>query len=116
MNVSSLAAVQAFPTWGVYCAGKAARDMFTAVGASEMAGKVCSCAALVENGERKLDARFVVQRPLVSMLNYAPGPMDTDMQASLRESDTMDEGIKVYMSNMHAEVRARGSCGGSYGG
>lgn len=28
VNVSSLAAVQGFKTWGTYCAGKAARDMY----------------------------------------------------------------------------------------
>ena len=28
VNISSLAAIQPFPTWSLYCAGKAARDMF----------------------------------------------------------------------------------------
>ena len=51
VNVSSLAAVLALPTWGVYCAGKAARDMFTSCVAEEALPvcavvilHVCACA------------------------------------------------------------------------
>lgn len=36
LNISSLAAVQAFPTMGVYCAGKAARDVVHAAAAMEL--------------------------------------------------------------------------------
>eukprot|EP01116_Phalansterium_solitarium_P002309 TRINITY_DN1224_c0_g1_i3.p1 TRINITY_DN1224_c0_g1~~TRINITY_DN1224_c0_g1_i3.p1 ORF type:complete len:264 (-),score=97.14 TRINITY_DN1224_c0_g1_i3:177-968(-) len=66
VNVSSLAAVKPFASWGVYCAGKAARDMlFRAIAeeANETAG-----------GGRQL-----------TTLNYAPGPMDTDMQRDIRD-------------------------------
>ena len=38
VNISSLAAVQPFATWGLYCAGKAARDMTSQVLAAEAAG------------------------------------------------------------------------------
>mmetsp|Transcript_18334 Transcript_18334/g.25693 ORF Transcript_18334/g.25693 Transcript_18334/m.25693 type:complete len:264 (+) Transcript_18334:41-832(+) len=63
VNLSSLAAVKPFQSWGVYCAGKAARDMLTAVIAEE-----------TEN-----------TKATIKSLNYAPGPCDTDMQKDVRE-------------------------------
>lgn len=36
VNISSLAAIQCFESWGIYCAGKAARDMYYAVLAKEL--------------------------------------------------------------------------------
>lgn len=56
VNVSSKCATEPYPTWSLYCAGKAARDMFHRVLA-------------VENMS---DAR-------VKVLNYAPGPLDTEV-------------------------------------
>ena len=41
INVSSLAAVQPFATWGVYCMGKAARDMAHANVAAEFEADPC---------------------------------------------------------------------------
>ena len=38
VNVSSLAAIQPFPSWAIYCAGKAARDMFYRILAEENKG------------------------------------------------------------------------------
>lgn len=56
VNISSLCAVQPFKSWGLYCAGKAARDMLFKVLADE--------------------------EPNILVLNYAPGPLDNEMQAS----------------------------------
>ncbi len=53
VNVSSLMALRAQETWSLYCSGKAARDMFFQVVAEEEKG--------------------------VTVLNYAPGPVLTDM-------------------------------------
>ncbi|KAJ1563030.1 hypothetical protein HK096_002053, partial [Nowakowskiella sp. JEL0078] len=75
VNVSSLAA------WGIYCAGKAARDMFHKTIAEESN----------HTGNQ-----------IVRVLNYAPGPLDTDMQTQIR--DTMPDGpIKDIYVNMHKE-------------
>lgn len=63
VNVSSSAAIKPIKFWGVYSAGKAARDMFHRVLALEQAE--------IEG---------------LKVLNYAPGPMDTDMSAQVRES------------------------------
>lgn len=59
INISSLAALQPFPSWSLYCAGKAARDIFFETLSKE--------------------------DPDVRVLNYAPGPLDTDMQTQCRQ-------------------------------
>ncbi|XP_044285459.1 sepiapterin reductase [Varanus komodoensis] len=58
VNISSLCALKPFKTWALYCAGKAARDMMFRV--------------------------LAVEEPDVRVLSYAPGPLDTDMQAVAR--------------------------------
>ncbi|XP_051524515.1 sepiapterin reductase-like [Myxocyprinus asiaticus] len=58
VNISSLCALKAFPSWVLYCTGKAARDMLFRVLAEE--------------------------EPDVRVLSYAPGPLDTDMQVQAR--------------------------------
>ncbi|XP_048364892.1 sepiapterin reductase isoform X2 [Sphaerodactylus townsendi] len=58
VNISSLCALKPFKTWALYCTGKAARDMMFQVLAAE--------------------------EPDVRVLNYAPGPLDTDMQELAR--------------------------------
>ncbi|XP_054846481.1 sepiapterin reductase [Eublepharis macularius] len=58
VNISSLCALKPFKSWTLYCTGKAARDMMFRVLAAE--------------------------EPDVRVLNYAPGPLDTDMQELAR--------------------------------
>jgi len=61
VNISSLCAIKPFESWSIYCSGKAFRDMFY--------------------------QNIAVENPLANLktLNYAPGPMDTDMQKEIRE-------------------------------
>lgn len=80
VNVSSLAAVQPFESWSVYCAGKAARDMYHKVLAEE---------------QKKAPVRssfFVV--------NYAPGPLDTNMQKEIRENPSVDKQTQEYFVSL----------------
>ncbi|XP_051278398.1 sepiapterin reductase b isoform X2 [Dicentrarchus labrax] len=58
VNVSSVFATQALPSWVLYCTAKAARKMMFGVLAEE--------------------------EPNVKVLSYSPGPMDTDMQVDIR--------------------------------
>uniref|UniRef100_G3UXX3 Sepiapterin reductase n=1 Tax=Mus musculus TaxID=10090 RepID=G3UXX3_MOUSE len=58
LNVNDLA--EPYKGWGLYCAGKAARDMLYQVLAAE--------------------------EPSVRVLSYAPGPLDNDMQQLARET------------------------------
>ncbi|XP_073411173.1 sepiapterin reductase isoform X2 [Dendrobates tinctorius] len=87
VNVSSLAAIQPFKSWTLYCVGKAARDMMFRVLAEEEAD--------------------------VRVLNYAPGVLDTEMQQEARTL-TADEEQRQMFVNMKndgklvdAEVSAR---------
>lgn len=79
VNVSSLAAVQPFETWGIYCAGKAAREMFHKVVSEENKA----------NG--------------VKVLNYAPGPLDTDMQKQIREGSDVKQETREYFTSLKEE-------------
>ncbi|XP_067884773.1 sepiapterin reductase-like [Heterodontus francisci] len=76
INISSLCAVQPFKSWSLYCSGKAAREMMFRVLAAE--------------------------EPDVRVLNYAPGPLDTDMQKQAR-SETADPELRQTFTSMHQE-------------
>ena len=68
VNISSLLAVKAFPCWGMYSMAKAARDMLHAIVAQEEGA---------DESAPGHQLRF-------KTLNYAPGPLDTDMQGEVR--------------------------------
>jgi sepiapterin reductase len=87
VNVSSLAAIQAFPSWGLYCAGKAAREMFHKVIAEEQ----------IKKTREYFETTQINKKILV--LNYAPGPMDTDMQKQIREGELVDNETREYFIN-----------------
>ncbi|XP_045616527.1 sepiapterin reductase [Procambarus clarkii] len=72
VNISSLCAVQPFKSWGLYCAGKAARDMLFKVLADE--------------------------EPNILVLNYAPGPLDNEMQEIARRATTDKELRSTFAS------------------
>ncbi|KAG0342106.1 hypothetical protein BG004_005753 [Podila humilis] len=76
VSISSLLAVQAFANWGLYAAGKAARDRFLEV------------MALEEKTNN------------VKTLNYAPGPLDNEMQADVRRTLGDAEQLEIY-DGMH---------------
>lgn len=79
VNVSSLAAVRAFDMWSVYCTGKAARDHFF----------------------RCLLEEYKSVFSNLQVLNYAPGPLDTDMQQAIRERMPESE-LKQQFIQMHS--------------
>ncbi|XP_077985770.1 sepiapterin reductase-like [Glandiceps talaboti] len=58
VNISTLCAVQPFRNMSMYCTSKAARDMVFQV--------------------------LALEEPDIRVLNYAPGPINTDMQVELR--------------------------------
>ncbi|KAJ2030549.1 hypothetical protein IWW57_001134 [Coemansia sp. S610] len=80
-NISSLLAVMPFANWGLYASIKAARDQLLKVVALE----------------HKDD-------PRVRTLNYAPGPLDNDMQAEVRASIGDAEQKRAY-SDMHSQKK-----------
>ncbi|CAO3663776.1 unnamed protein product [Umbelopsis ramanniana] len=74
VNISSLLAVQAFPNWGLYASGKAARDMFLKVVAAEEKDNY------------------------IKTLSYAPGPLDNEMQSQVRATLGDADQKKIYNS------------------
>ncbi|XP_061657881.1 sepiapterin reductase-like isoform X2 [Syngnathoides biaculeatus] len=76
VNISSLCAVKPFRSWVLYCTGKAARDMMFKVLAEE--------------------------EPDLRVLNYAPGPLDTDMQLVAR-TKTGESSLRKAFSDMFDE-------------
>ncbi|XP_029371873.1 sepiapterin reductase a isoform X1 [Echeneis naucrates] len=73
INISSLCALQPFSSWVLYCTGKAARDMIFRVLAEE--------------------------EPDLRVLNYSPGPLDTDMYMVAR-TRSADPGVRKSFSDM----------------
>jgi sepiapterin reductase len=70
VNVSSLVALQPFASLGIYSAGKAAREVYHSVLAAEA------------------DSRGS------KILNYAPGPLETDMTNEIRMSPGLDSSLR----------------------
>lgn len=79
VNISSLAAIKPFAGWGVYCIGKAAREMMVQVIATEI-----DSTDSVSKGTQ------------VRALCYSPGPVNTDMQKEIRSSAVVPEQRKFY--------------------
>ena len=81
-NITSLCGIEPFKTHMMYCTGKAAREMHHRVIATEQAA---------------LDKARVLQ--------YSPGPMDTEMQQTIRESPLVDPGLREQF----VEMKTRGT-------
>lgn len=75
LNISSGAGRSPTPGWGVYCATKAAVDIYTQVLAQE--------------------------HPRVRAVSLAPGVIDTDMQHAIRSSDELDFPNLERFQNLH---------------
>ncbi|KAM9820046.1 sepiapterin reductase-like [Neosynchiropus ocellatus] len=73
INISSICTIKPYPSWVLYCSGKAARDMMFKVLAEE--------------------------EPDVRVLNYSPGPLDTDMMETARTL-TADPGVKDHCTDI----------------
>jgi len=84
INISSLAALQPFVTWGNYCAGKAARDALFGV------------LALEENESE--DSSIIGCK----VLNYAPGPVHTAMIDNVIQDQNVHQGVKESFCSMIA--------------
>lgn len=73
--------------------------MLTAVVAHEEAVSLWALFGMYREGARPSHpSKQHQQQGVVSSLNYSPGPMDTDMQASLRSSSTVDKEIQAAMT------------------
>jgi sepiapterin reductase len=84
VNISSLVAVHAFPTMGIYSAGKAARDSYHQAMAKE-------------------------SQTNLRILNYAPGPLETELSTELRTADGLSSDLKLQFQQtlIDPDVSAR---------
>jgi len=74
INVSSILALQPLTTWGNYCGGKAARDAVFRV--------------------------LAVEQPSSTVLNYAPGPLDTPMISELLADTRTDQVVRTMFEDL----------------
>lgn len=92
VNISSLCALEPFSTMGTYCMGKSGRDMFHSVLAKEHSSDPDKGHCEAKDGSsRKIPQLFKV-------LNYAPGPCETQMTDDLIECTDLDDGLKEFFS------------------
>ncbi|XP_061171728.1 sepiapterin reductase-like [Saccostrea echinata] len=78
INISSLAAIQPIKSLSLYCSGKSARDMFFRT--------------------------LAVEEPSLRVLNYAPGPCDTDMHKDCREKSKAPDTKQMFIDAFNSGV------------
>ncbi|KAJ8687436.1 hypothetical protein QAD02_023230 [Eretmocerus hayati] len=79
INITSLCGIQPMKSLGFYCTGKAAREMFFKV--------------------------FAEEYPEVDVLNYSPGPVETDM-LQIIANDVGDRDVKASFQDMRKNAKA----------
>lgn len=82
VNISSGCGVRPYQTIGLYCAGKAAREMHHRVIAAEQAAA-----------------------SYIQVLNYSPGAMDTDMQEAMRNAEGLHPDLAKLFGGLKEQVR-----------
>ncbi len=98
VNISSLCAIDPFPTMSLYCAGKAARDMFHAVLAKEQKTKADEEEETNQSHQTSNSVQFKV-------LNYAPGACDTEMTDTLADCADLDSGLHTFFNTSRDEKK-----------
>ena len=96
VNVSSVSAIKPTPTMGLYCAASAAREMFHTVLAMDTTTTTTTTTTCC-------DRQQVANSTITRILNYAPGPSDTDMQAFLRTHESLDPTVQSYCHTLQSE-------------
>ncbi|OXU19990.1 hypothetical protein TSAR_001740 [Trichomalopsis sarcophagae] len=79
INITSLCGIQAMKSIGYYCTGKAAREMFFKV--------------------------FAEENPNVNVLNYSPGPVETEMLQTI-SNNVGDKEVKASFQDMRQNKKA----------
>eukprot|EP00581_Thalassiosira_minuscula_P019931 CAMPEP_0183712506 /NCGR_PEP_ID=MMETSP0737-20130205/7616_1 /TAXON_ID=385413 /ORGANISM="Thalassiosira miniscula, Strain CCMP1093" /LENGTH=354 /DNA_ID=CAMNT_0025941133 /DNA_START=72 /DNA_END=1136 /DNA_ORIENTATION=+ len=123
INISSLCAIDPFPTMSIYCAGKAGREMFHRVLAKEHSSPSSSNddsekpttqneqqegedgKAGVKEESKKEKKQQQQQRQRFKVLNYAPGPCDTQMTDDLEQCPVLDDGLHDFFATSKREKK-----------
>jgi sepiapterin reductase len=102
VNISSLAAISDdFLSMGIYSTGKAARERYhTILAKEEMKAKI-----MVKN-EKEAEPSLTTKdydhdsnknsNIVIKTLNYAPGPLETEMTTAIRNADQLDIDLKPH--------------------
>jgi NAD(P)-dependent dehydrogenase (short-subunit alcohol dehydrogenase family) len=99
VNVSSLVAIADFPSLGIYSAGKASRDKYHTLMALELTKTAATAAAATTPGsiaDNSSSTSLVSVVPRIKVLNYAPGPLETDMVTEIRQAPALDDSLKPH--------------------
>lgn len=125
INISSLTAIKPFKTLLPYCIHKAARDMLhtglaeelndpshnplndASLSSAQRALQLSSApaAALTGTASSATSASAPSHHPAIKTLNYAPGPMDTDMSTAIAECSGVDGPTREW----YVKAKADGS-------
>lgn len=109
VNISSVSAHLPFEHFSVYGAGKAARHMLIRCVALEAQQREVAAAAdaTAASAPASAGGRGALPPPRVRALSYAPGAIDTEMQAAAREA--LPPGpLKASFERNHREVSEAG--------
>ncbi len=105
VNMSSLCAIQPFRTMGIYCTGKAARDMFHKTLAEELNANETKHSD--ENNEVIRDGTATTATANFNthtrILNYAPGAIETEMTDNLSSCTTLDLDVRHFFQTSKKE-------------
>lgn len=102
VNISSLCALEPFPTMSIYCSGKAGRDMFHSVLAKENAATSDDSDDEAMGGTGNENSKMETAKPF-KVLNYAPGACATLMTDTLAECPVLDAGLHKFFATSKEE-------------
>jgi sepiapterin reductase len=97
VNISSLVAIQPFPSLALYSAGKAARDAFFKAMATEHPAPPSTTTPTPTTTTNITTPTATIKS--VKTLNYAPGPLETDMTQEIRaasSSERLNESLRPH--------------------
>ena len=96
VNISSLTAISNnFPTLGIYSAGKACRNKFHTMIATELQSQESESHESSSAGDDKNSSNSNIK-----IINYAPGPLETQMVTEIRSNfDTLHNTLKPSYSD-----------------
>ncbi len=111
VNMSSLCAIQPFRTMGMYCTGKAARDMFHKTMAEELnanesdetIGDGATASTATSSSSTTTVAAKATYTFRTRILNYAPGAIETEMTDTLSSCATLDSNVRHFFQTSKEE-------------
>ncbi|MDQ3011722.1 MAG: SDR family oxidoreductase [Acidobacteriota bacterium] len=98
INISSDAAVEAYPAWGVYGASKAALDHFTRIAAAELAGSGVRFIS-VDPGEMNTQMHADAMPEADPKSLQSPSAVAEQIALMIEQADKIESGARLVASN-----------------